>query len=223
MRLAVRDEQAAGLPDGDSMTMGAAVSPRGQRRRNRRDELLRAATEVFFAHGLRDGTMDHVAAQAGVAKVILYRHFTSKEDLIHEILSRAAGRLLQVDRQSWDGYDSSARRALSAAREDPQAFLLLQRDARFDPVFSVHCHSVRCAIADRLDAAFRTLNLDPRLCRHSAEAITHYFLDAIANWVATGEPADDELFLRWLATGSRALDKKWRQNFTRPPDTADSL
>jgi AcrR family transcriptional regulator len=190
-----------------------APATRGQKRKSRREEFLHAAAAVFAEHGLRGATMDDVAKQAGVAKVILYRHFPSKEDLIHELLGRVAKTLLEVDQNHPEGYFDSSRKALEAARQDPDGYLLLMRDARFDPVFAQHCDLVRRSVADRLEGAFKRLGLDPILCRLSAETVTTYVLGSIATWVETGDPANDDVFLRWLAAGSRAMDLAWRARF----------
>jgi AcrR family transcriptional regulator len=47
----------------------------------RREEFVEAALRALAAHGPELG-MEHVAAEAGVTKPVLYRHFTDKADLI---------------------------------------------------------------------------------------------------------------------------------------------
>jgi AcrR family transcriptional regulator len=49
---------------------------------SKRDQLLDMATELFFKHGCHTTGIDKLLAQAGVAKMTLYSHFKSKEDLI---------------------------------------------------------------------------------------------------------------------------------------------
>lgn len=49
---------------------------------SKRDQLLDMATELFFKHGCHTIGIDKLLAQAGVAKMTLYSHFKSKEDLI---------------------------------------------------------------------------------------------------------------------------------------------
>ena len=199
--------------------MGAAGRPtgrRGEQRRSRQDDFLNDATEVLIERGLRGATMDDLAERAGVAKVILYRHFPSKEDLIHDVLSRMSKRLLEVDRVPWDTHYDSSKRALVVARSDPNAFMLVVRHARFDPVFSHHYEAVHSAVSARLEVAFRRQSLDPRLCRLSAEAVTSYFLESLANWVASGPIEEDDLFLRWLAAGSMSISGARISKFQDP-------
>jgi AcrR family transcriptional regulator len=47
-----------------------------------RQKILAVAGELFFRHGFRAVGVDTIVAAAGVAKMTLYRHFPSKDDLI---------------------------------------------------------------------------------------------------------------------------------------------
>ncbi|MGB0955615.1 MAG: TetR/AcrR family transcriptional regulator [Panacagrimonas sp.] len=63
----------------------ASASGRGTRGRpqnaEKRDAILDCAKRLFARHGLDGTSMDQIAAQAGVSKVTVYRHFNCKEDL----------------------------------------------------------------------------------------------------------------------------------------------
>ncbi|KEF43142.1 MAG: transcriptional regulator [Cyanobium sp. CACIAM 14] len=52
----------------------------------KRDALLRAARELFSRQGYRAVGIDTVLARAAVAKMTLYKHFGSKEELIAALL-----------------------------------------------------------------------------------------------------------------------------------------
>jgi AcrR family transcriptional regulator len=54
----------------------------------RRDDLLDAALKLFRVHGFRATGIDSIIEAAGVAKMTLYHHFDSKEDLILAALRR---------------------------------------------------------------------------------------------------------------------------------------
>jgi len=49
---------------------------------SRRDQLLDTAVDLFFRHGCHTTGIDKLLAEAGVAKMTLYKHFNSKEELI---------------------------------------------------------------------------------------------------------------------------------------------
>jgi len=53
---------------------------------DRRRQLLRVAIESFARNGFSGTKTKDIAAAAGVSEAILFRHFSSKEDLYHAIL-----------------------------------------------------------------------------------------------------------------------------------------
>lgn len=57
-----------------------------------RERILSTAYELFCKHGTRAVGIDRVIAEAGVAKMSMYRHFRSKNELILAVLERR-GRL----------------------------------------------------------------------------------------------------------------------------------
>jgi AcrR family transcriptional regulator len=72
--------------------MGASRSPQQKRRSmqlpDARERLERAAYELFSRHGVRAVGVDTLAAHAGVAKMTLYKHYPSKEQLALAFLRR---------------------------------------------------------------------------------------------------------------------------------------
>jgi AcrR family transcriptional regulator len=55
-----------------------------------RERILCAAAELFYRHGIRAVGVDAIAAAAGTNKMTLYRHFSSKDELVAEYLRRFA-------------------------------------------------------------------------------------------------------------------------------------
>jgi len=51
-----------------------------------KDQIVKAAHEVFSEKGYHDATMDDIAERIGVSKAALYQYFESKEDLYRAIL-----------------------------------------------------------------------------------------------------------------------------------------
>lgn len=195
---------------------------RVDKRRERKELFIRQAAEVFRYSGLRATRLDDVAEHIGVAKVVLYRYFASKEELIENILKRTADRLVETDSVPWEGYLGSARNALEAARQDVDGYLVLMRHARYDAVHSAHHERVRAVVNQRLEKSFRELGLDEVLIHISADSITTFVLDAVAWWIEYGDVDEDEKFLEWLSTGTRSLDNGWRGRFASPVRAAPS-
>ena len=47
-----------------------------------RERLIEAATDLFYAHGLRAVSADKIIERVGTTKVTFYRHFRTKDDLV---------------------------------------------------------------------------------------------------------------------------------------------
>src|SRR5262245_66155474 len=56
-----------------------------------RERLLQTAGELFYEHGFQAVGIDRILAESGVAKMTLYRHFASKDELIAAYLEKADG------------------------------------------------------------------------------------------------------------------------------------
>jgi AcrR family transcriptional regulator len=63
-----------------------------------RQRILEAASDLFYRHGIRAVGVEAIAEAAGTNKMTLYRHFSSKDELVAEYLrclARDGGRLWQ--------------------------------------------------------------------------------------------------------------------------------
>jgi AcrR family transcriptional regulator len=56
-----------------------------------RERILAAACELFYRQGIRAVGVEAIAEVAGTNKMTLYRHFSSKDELVAEYLRRLAG------------------------------------------------------------------------------------------------------------------------------------
>jgi AcrR family transcriptional regulator len=85
-----------------------------------RERILAAATEHFYAEGIRAVSADRLIAAAGVSKVTFYRHFPSKDDLIVAYLEATAALERQTMEQLRDqaGDPRAALRAIASAIAD---------------------------------------------------------------------------------------------------------
>lgn len=76
-----------------------------------RERILDTAARLFYRDGYHAVGVDLIIAESGVAKMTLYRHFPSKDDLIAAYLGRANHQLLE-----W-------MRGLTGPHRDPRAAL----------------------------------------------------------------------------------------------------
>jgi AcrR family transcriptional regulator len=55
-----------------------------------RERILTAATELFYANGIRATSADRIIEAVGITKVTFYRHFRTKDDLVVAYLEQRA-------------------------------------------------------------------------------------------------------------------------------------
>ena len=195
-------------------------APREARDR-RRERFMAGAAEVFAERGFHQATMDQVAARLGVSKIILYRYFVSKDDLISSILDRVVQRCLKVNyRPSPDEFGSGVRDALKGARENPHAFLMLLRHAPHDPSFGHYYDTVFNDILEHMEQEIKKTpyikDILPKIVRLSAETASVFALRSLTWWMEHGKETDDEQFICWDAgTIASLLDPKSLMNHPR--------
>ena len=73
-------------------------------------EIVNVAGDLFFRQGYRAVGVDTIVKETGVAKMTLYRHFPSKDDLIVAYLE-------QVNRLMWEWLDDAVRPHAGKPRE----------------------------------------------------------------------------------------------------------
>lgn len=66
----------------DETTAPVATMAKTSRGANTRQQILAAANELFYTHGIRATSADRIIEQVGITKVTFYRHFRAKSDLV---------------------------------------------------------------------------------------------------------------------------------------------
>ena len=158
-------------------------------RAERREQVLAAATEAFARNGFAATTLDHVAAQAGITRVILYRHFDSKTDLYQAVLDRMCARLDAHVEEPVGGFtDASIDGLLRAAVESPAGFRLLFQHAVREPEFRERIEKFRADITAAAYLQISTLVPDKALTRWAAQLAPVVAIEAIIAWLDAGQP-----------------------------------
>ncbi|MBS44745.1 MAG: TetR family transcriptional regulator [Nocardioides sp.] len=112
-------------PDPDPAVTSSAVAqtphldeprPRGGRlpRRERREQLLGAALEVFVRQGYHAAAMDDIAERAGVSKPVLYQHFPGKLDLYLALLDLSCDAIIDNIRTALESTQDNKMRVTAA-------------------------------------------------------------------------------------------------------------
>lgn len=81
-----------------------------------RERILDTAAGLFYQEGVRAVGVDLVVERSGVAKTSLYRHFTTKDELVAAVLERD-------DTNYWVAWDKIATRHRNAPRDEIKAHL----------------------------------------------------------------------------------------------------
>lgn len=120
-----------------------------------RERILGVASELFSTRGINATSVDTIVAEAGIAKVTLYKYFKSKEQLILEYLRRYDDRLWKKLSEVSSNRDASPTSRLSelvdAAMEwiaDPEfkGFAFINASVEFPQLESpVHQTSIEFA------------------------------------------------------------------------------
>jgi AcrR family transcriptional regulator len=77
-----------------------------------RQRILETADRLFYQEGARAVGVDRIIAEAGVAKMSLYKHFPSKDDLILAVLQFREVRVLNFFRSAMQRHGKKAKNPL---------------------------------------------------------------------------------------------------------------
>ncbi|SFP72061.1 DNA-binding transcriptional regulator, AcrR family [Amycolatopsis arida] len=170
---------------------------RRMRRPERREQILDAATTAFARSGGFTATsLDDIAAEAGVTRMILYRHFASKTELYQAVIDRAAERLHAAATARGGLSEETVPAMMDWAAAEPDAFRLLFHHAVREPEFRGDIDQLRAGMA-------RTLR--PHL---AAEADSEAWADWAAGLATT---VAIEAIMAWLDAGQPDLEKARRR------------
>jgi AcrR family transcriptional regulator len=134
---------------------GPIATQPAQRRRllsraERRESIIEAAKRSFARNGLSATVLEDVAAESGITKTIIYRHFGSKAELYQAALDDVSNRLTGA--LATPGLGTGTVAALvQVAAEDPDGFRLLFTGAASEPEFRAyvqHLSSTSFAVSE---------------------------------------------------------------------------
>lgn len=174
--------------------------------------VLDAAVEVFAEKGLQVATMQDVADRMGVAKILIYRLYPSRQSLIDALFGEMLATIEADAGRPWGGYGSSIARLITMSRAaNPKLALLLLRDARSAPEASAW----RAALEDLLTRLIEPFVAPPEdaseaqraTCRHAARTFMPFVVEAWAAGVEETDGMDDATRTRWFGEIVRA----WRE------------
>lgn len=191
----------------------ASVTPiRPQRDPARRAAILSAAARVFARSGYAATSVDDVAAAAGITKLIVYRHFDSKEALYRAVLEGVFERQAElfVEHMEREGLRAggTTRALLTVGRETPDGFRLLWRHAAREPQFADYASQFRSVAVGAARTVVSPL-LPSEFAEWAAQTLFDHLVDAVLNWLDHGDAALDDDFVAREAAALQATVAAW--------------
>jgi AcrR family transcriptional regulator len=177
--------------DQSAATATAPPSVRRLRRAERREQLLAAATQAFARTGFAATSLDDIAEQAGISRVLLYRHFDSKTDLYLAVLDRAVGRLTAAV-GTRDYTYASIDALLGAAAEDPDGFRLLFHHAAREPEFRQQMDRFQRGMVATARRELAKVIDDRAWTQWAAQLAPVVAIEAVMAWLDAGQPDPDQ-------------------------------
>jgi len=184
------------------------------RTEERQAQILRAASRAFARGGYAATSMDDVAAEAGITRLIVYRHFASKEALYRAVLTAVADRLRDefLAGSHNAGHDDRGwiqRMMLAVARENPDGFRLLMVHATREPQFVVHHDEWEAKARSVADLMIGDPLDDPALRAWATRIIVASLVESILAWLDCGSPSRDEEFVSRSSAALAAMYRAW--------------
>lgn len=187
-------------------------------RAERQAVILRGAAAAFARAGYAATSMKEIAAASGITKLIVYRHFTSKEELYRAVLQQVFDRLAEEFLTAYavrpEGGGIGARALLAVAREDTAGFRLLWRHAAREPQFADYADELRDHAVDASRALLAGV-VDPALHEWAAQTVIGYLVEATLDWLEYGDAARDDEFVELATAALRAAVGAWRAGSRR--------
>jgi AcrR family transcriptional regulator len=166
------------------------VSPRRLLKRQERvASILTASARAFAAGGFAGTSMEDIAAEAGVTKLIIYRHFATKQDLYEAVLDHTRQRLAEATgvRKRAPAPDMFGS-MIAAARADPHAFALLFRHAAREPQFTRYAADFQQRAVAVAERGLAPAVPDPVVRRWLARLLFGLVIEGVLAWLEVTEP-----------------------------------
>lgn len=159
------------------------------RREERVASILAASARAFATGGFAGTSMEDIAAEAGVTKLIIYRHFATKQELYEAVLDQTRQRLAEATgvRERAPAPDMIGS-LIAAARADPSAFALLFRHAAREPQFTPYAAEFQQRAVAVAERGLEPVVADPLLRRWLARLLFGLVIEGVLAWLELAEP-----------------------------------
>lgn len=181
----------------------------------RRAQIIETAAGAFLHAGFDSTSMEDVAQNAGISRVLLYRNFDTKRHLYRAVLASVTDEFVAEfqDRDMADirRHGGIVSVALGIARRHPDAFRLLWRQAAHEPAFAEIARNFRLVLGQYAEAmiAIDDRVAGPQLRRWCATTLAAHLFEGICAWLDDGDPAHDNDYALLQTCGLFAMVEAW--------------
>jgi len=176
------------------------------KREERVASILAAAARAFATGGYAATSMDDIAAEAGITRLIIYRHFNSKQELYSAVLDSTRDRLAEAVRYTGGAPESNMVQPLvTAARAEPEAFTLLFRHSAREPQFAEYAAEFTEASTAVAERALESVVGDPALRHWTARMLFKTSIEGILTALEFDDPISDRELAERLLRISGAI------------------
>lgn len=158
------------------------------RRPERRQALLAAATRAFARAGFAATSLDEVATEAGVSRVLIYRHFESKAELYQAALDQVARQLMEATGGPGALGPGSLDGLVGVGRDNPDGFRLFFEHSAREPEFRAHAEWLRAAMTETALPYIAQVLPDQAHQRWASALVPVVVIEAILAWLDAGAP-----------------------------------
>jgi AcrR family transcriptional regulator len=159
------------------------------KRPQRRRALISAAATAFARAGFAATSLDDVAAEAGVSRVLIYRHFDSKTQLYEAVIEDIREELKLATGHPDHEAPASLEALVTVARDNPAGFRLFFRQAGQEPEFRRHADELRAAMTETAEPYLRAVLHDDQAVRWASRLIPTIAIEAVIAWLDADQPA----------------------------------
>lgn len=185
-------------------------------REERRAQLIRAASRAFLRSGYAATSLDDIAHEADVTKVLIYRHFSAKRELYLAVLHDARGRVK-------DGIDAARRQdddvveaLVRAGQADPDGFRILYRHVRREPEFATEVRDLDAADHAATEELLSDQITDEARRAWLSRLLPTVVIQSILAWLDTGQPIGPKELVRSIRAMTAAAVGRRGSRARRP-------
>jgi AcrR family transcriptional regulator len=159
------------------------------KRPERRRALISAAARAFGRSGYAATNLEDVATEAGVSRVLIYRHFDSKAELYEAVLDEISDQLREATGHPDHRAESSLQALVSVAQDNPDGFRLFFRQSAQEPEFRRHADELRAAMTATAEPFLREIIDDEKRLQWAAQLIPTIAVEAVIAWLDADRPS----------------------------------